>query len=136
MSFISKFATIAILGALMAIPAAAAPRIVGPRIVRVPHVVVNPYVPFAGFGYYKSPGWYYPGYAVVPNTGEVRIDTHLKDASLFVDGGYVGPVNKFKKFSLKPGNHDIALRDGYGSDLFNERVHVIAGKSIEVRPSA
>jgi len=135
MTLLSKSAAIAVLGTLMAIPAAAAPRFVGPRIVTVPRVVVRPYVPFAGFGYY-SPGWYYPGYAVVPNTGEVRIDTHLKDASLFVDSGYVGPVTKFKKFSLKPGTHDIELRDGYGSVLFDERVHVIVGKSVEVRPSA
>ena len=59
----------------------------GPRA-----VVVAPY------GYGWGPGWYgygwygpygAPGYAV-PNTGEVKIVTHMKDAPVYVDVGYAG----------------------------------------------
>jgi hypothetical protein len=70
---------------------------------------------------------------VRPNTGEVKIDTDMKDASLYIDGGFVGPVRKFKKVELRPGNHDIELRDTSGSRLFDRRVQVIVGKSIELR---
>jgi hypothetical protein len=44
-------------------------------------------------------------YTIRPATGEVKLDTHLKDASVYVDGGYVGQ-SEFKKFRPS-GNHDI-----------------------------
>jgi hypothetical protein len=111
---------------------------VGSRVVLGPRVVVRSYAPFGRYGYY-GPGWgypLYPTYAVRQNTGEVKIDTHMKDASLYVDGGYVGPVGKFKKFSLSPGNHDIELRDTTGRHVFDQRVHVLVGVSIQLRPNS
>jgi hypothetical protein len=57
----------------------------------------------------------------------------MKDASLYIDGGFVGPVRKFKKVELRPGNHDIELRDESGGRLFDRRVQVIVGKSVELR---
>jgi len=135
MSLITKALGITLLGSWMAMPALAAPQFVLNRPALGGRVVVGPrtYVPYGRFGYF-GPGWYYPSYSIVPNTGEVKIDTHLKDAALFVDGGYVGPISKFKRFSLSPGNHDIELRDAYGGHIFDQRVHVIVGKSVEVRP--
>jgi len=150
MSFISKALGIALLGLCVSTPAMAARVvvaqrarvgsrvIVGSRVVLGPRVVVRSYAPFGWYGYYGS-GWaypVYPGFAVRPNTGEVKIDTHLKDASLYVDGGYVGPVSKFKKFSLSPGNHDIELRDSSGGQIFNRQVQVLVGKSVELRPAS
>jgi PEGA domain-containing protein len=95
-----------------------------------------------GGGFYGpvwwGPGWYGPwwgpAYAPYPLTGNVKIVTHDKSDSVYVDGGYVGVTRKVKKFPLRPGNHDIALRDPRGHTFFQERVYVIAGKTIDIRP--
>src|SRR3989442_6933251 len=112
-----------------------APVIVRPYVVR-PYVV-RPYTYFyygygAGwYGYNWGPGWYYPSRQAA--TGEVKIDTHLKNASLYVDGGYVGPIDKFKKFDLTPGNHEIELRDVSGLTIIMETVQVLVGKTVEIK---
>src|ERR1051326_5396747 len=79
-----------------------------------------PYVYPYRYGFY-GPRWYYPGYPgrylVVPagpTTGEVKIKTHMKSGSVYVDGGFAGPTDKMKKFNLRPGNHDIEVRDPSG----------------------
>jgi hypothetical protein len=137
MSRISKGLGIAVLGLCMSAPLMAAQVAVGSRVVAGPRVIVRSYAPFGWYGYgYYGPGWGYPAYpvyAVRPNTGEVKIDTDMKDASLYVDGGFVGPVRKFKKFELRPGNHDIELRDASGGRLFDRRVQVVVGKTVELR---
>jgi hypothetical protein len=107
----------------------------GRHVVVRPSVVVRPYGFYRPFGFGYAPGWYHPygyAYTIRPATGEVKLDTHLKDASVYVDGGYVGPIGKFKKFSLRPGNHDIEVRDSGGS-IFERKVQVIADKSVELR---
>jgi len=38
----------------------------------------------------------------------------MKDASVFVDGGYAGTVGKLKTFHLRPGAYNIELRDHDG----------------------
>ena len=91
-----------------------------------------------GWGWY-GPGWYYgPGWGpayYIPNAGKVKIVTPDKNASVYVDGGYAGTVAKLKKFSLRPGNHDIALRDPDGRTFYQERVQVIPGKTTEIHAS-
>jgi hypothetical protein len=143
MSWISKGLGIAILGLCMSAPMSAtlmaAQVVVGSRVVVGPRVIVRSYAPFGWYGYgygYWGPGWVYPAYpvyAVRPNTGEVKIDTDMKDASLYIDSGFVGPVRKFKKVELRPGNHEIELRDASGGRLFDKRVQVIVGKTVEFR---
>ena len=111
---------------------------------RVPPIIVRPYYvqpyyvqPYYGFGYWNGPGWYYPGQRayVIPQSrsGEVKLVTKFKDASVFVDGGYAGVAEKLKHFDLPPGNHDIELRDPSGRTIFQERVQVILGKTTEIR---
>jgi len=95
----------------------------------------------AGWGWgpgWYGPGWYgawSPGFYYGPGPGKVKIVTPDKNASVFVDGGYVGPVAKAKKFPLRPGNHDVELRDLNGHVLFHERVQVIRGRTTEVHTS-
>jgi hypothetical protein len=139
MRWYSKLAGIAIFIGVMEAPSMAAPQrvVVGPRIGGRP-VIVRPYRPYFyyGPGWYGYSPWYYswaPAYAVGPSTGEVKIDAHLKDASLYVDDGYVGPIDKFKKFHLRPGNHDIEVRGASGQTIFRERVQVILDKTTETR---
>lgn len=93
------------------------------------------YGPGWGYGWY-GPGWsgpwgWGPGY-YMPNAGKVKIVTPDKNASVYVDGGYAGPVAKLKKFSLRPGNHEISLRDPDGRTFYQERVQVIPGKTTEI----
>jgi hypothetical protein len=144
MSWISKGLGIAVLGLTLSAPSMAAQvraRVVvaQPRVVvaPAPRVVVRSYAPYGWYGYgYYGPVWgypAYPAYVVRPNTGEVKINTDMKDASLYIDGGYVGPVKKFKKVELRPGNHDVELRDGTGGRLYDRRVQVIVGKTVELR---
>jgi hypothetical protein len=115
--------------ALNVIPSASAQRIV---------VRAYPYYygGYYGSGFYYGPRWYYPGQAVYvarPTTGEVKIDTHLKNASVYVDGGYSGLTNKLKHFSLSPGNHNIEVRDAGGNVMFSQRVQVLVGQTTEIR---
>jgi hypothetical protein len=82
-----------------------------------------------------GPGWYAPyGYAPGPAVGSVKIDTKMKDAAVYVDGGYAGKVGQLKTFSLRPGTHDIELRDREGHSFYQERIDVIAGKTIKLTP--
>jgi hypothetical protein len=99
-------------------------------------VVRRPY-----YGFY-GPSVYYPYYyqtwgpqvyAAVPRLGNVKIDTHLKGASIYVDGGFAGTTGKLKQFSLQPGNHDIQVRNAAGGSLFQQRVQVLAGRTVEIK---
>jgi hypothetical protein len=100
-------------------------------------VLVRPYYRFYGPNMYY-PYYYYPSrvpqvYAAVPRLGEVKIDTRLRDASVYIDGGFAGRIQKLRKFSLQPGNHDIQIRNAGGQELFSERVQVLAGKTVEIK---
>lgn len=77
---------------------------------------------------YPYPYAYPPDY-MSQNFGYVKLDTHVKDASVFVDGGFADKVNKAKKFALRPGTHNIELRDSDGREIFHERIAVLVGKT-------
>ena len=94
---------------------------------------------------FYAPGWYGLGtygwgwcepYRVVPRpvTGKVKIETKAKDSMVYVDGGYVGTVKEIGTFPLKPGAHDIELRDPSGHTYFQQRVTVIEGKTVKLTP--
>jgi len=101
-----------------------------------PFVVVGGYY---GPAYY-GPGWYGPGWVAPygyysgPVTGSVKFDTKMKDAAVYVDGGYAGTVGKLKTFHLRPGSYNIELRDRDGHSFYQERIEVIAGKTLKLVP--
>jgi hypothetical protein len=108
----------------------------------VPAASARPIVFFRGYfgpawygpAYY---GWYGPGFVVpygapVPTVGKVKIDTKAKDAMVYVDGGYAGTVGQLKTFPLRPGGHDIELRDPSGNAFYQEHIDVVAGKTIKL----
>ena len=97
---------------------------------------------FVGIGrphYYG--GWYslywgpaYGGYYNVhPNSGEVKLDTKVKDARVFINGAYAGTTHQNKSMYLRPGNYNIEIREG-GQTRYAERVYVVAGKTLHLRP--
>lgn len=90
-------------------------------IERVP--VFDPFFPY--------PYPYPPGY-LARNYGYVKVKTHGRDASIYVDGGYAVRTKKNKEFALRPGNHDIELRDRSGRTFFQERVAVMVGQTTKV----
>jgi hypothetical protein len=86
--------------------------------------------PFYPYGYYPYP----PSY-MAANFGEVKIDTHEKDAAVYIDGGYAGKIKEAKKFALRPGNHEVELRDPDGQTYFQEQVAVTVGQTTKLHVS-
>jgi hypothetical protein len=104
-----------------------------PSLIASPRVFVKPRFGFySGPAYHGYPNWYRgPVYFPAPITGELKIKTEDKDARVYVDGGYLGIVRKISKFDLRPGNHDIELRDARGNALFEQRVAIVPGRTTE-----
>ena len=109
-------------------PAASAQRIRGRVVVVGPGPFFGPFYPY--YGYYPYP----PAY-MAANFGEVEFKTHLKNAKVYIDGGYAAQIKETKKFALRPGNHDIELRDSDGQTLYQERVAVTIGQTTKLHVS-
>ena len=92
-------------------------------------VIVRP-APFWWYDPFWGPAYYAP----YPSdyTGNVKIVTKRKGDAIYVDDGFAGVTGKLKKFALKPGNHTIALRDSDDRTYYHRRIHVIAGKTVEI----
>ena len=84
------------------------------------------------WGPYWGPAWggYYLGN---PNAGEVKLDTKVKDAEVFIDGSYAGTTKQNKSMYLRPGSYNIEVREG-GQTAFAQRVYVTAGKTLHLHP--
>jgi hypothetical protein len=92
--------------------------------------------PYWGWGPYYPYGYYpYPPYYMAANYGEIKFDTHEKYADVYIDGGYAGRLKDTKKFALKPGNHEIQVRNDEGQTLFNEQVAVTVGHTTKLHLS-
>jgi PEGA domain len=120
---------------IMLVPASASARGFGGRI-----VVGGPFVG----GYWGGPYWggywgpygygpYWGGYYAYPNSGEIKLDTKVKDAQVFINGAYAGTTQEDKKLHLRPGNYNIEIREG-GRTQFSEKVYVAAGKTLHLHP--
>jgi PEGA domain len=86
--------------------------------------------PYAGP--YWGPGWG-PGYDRYPNTGEVKLDTKVKDALVFVNGSYAGTVHHNKTLHLKPGTYTIEIREP-GRVPYTKRIYVALDKTLHLHP--
>ena len=91
-----------------------------------------------GYGFY-GPGWYAPYwgpygyYNGFPNSGEVKLDTKVKDAEVFINGSFAGTTKENKTMHLRPGNYSLEIREN-GHDMFSQQVYVAAGKTIHLHP--
>jgi PEGA domain len=93
-------------------------------------VTVGPgyYRPF--WGSYWGPAY---GYYYAPNAGEVKLDTKVKDAGVFINGAFAGTTHDNKTMHLRPGTYNIEIREA-GRTAFAERVYVVAGKTLHLHP--
>ena len=98
-------------------------------------IVVQPAPVFFPGPYWWGPYPYaYPGDYLSAHYGFVKIDKHHQDKndSVYIDGGYAAKLKDAGKFALKPGNHDVELRDRSGHRIYEERVAVVIGKTTKV----
>ncbi len=108
-------------------------------IVRPHHRYVPAYTYYYGPGYtYYDPRYYteVPATRLYPadsRTGEVEIETHLRDAMVYVDGGFAGNVRKLDEFRLSAGTHDIELRDASGFMLYHQVIDVLPGRTTKIK---
>jgi hypothetical protein len=119
--------------AMLPMTAAARARVgvfIGPRFGFAPYG-------FAPYGWY---GWYGPyygmypyGYFGPPAAGEVKLDTNIKDAQVFIDGHYAGTVGQLKTITMRPGSYDIEIR-APGRAPFRQDIYVVAGKTLKLHP--
>jgi hypothetical protein len=94
-------------------------------------VIINRVPVFDPFFPYAYPYGYGPDY-VSRYYGYVKVKPHGREASIYVDGGFAMQTKKNKEFALRPGTHDIELRDHDGRTLFQERVAVTVGQTTKV----
>ena len=91
---------------------------------------------FYGSGFY-DPFWGPYGYAPYvnqyANTGQVKIETKVKEAEVFVNGGFAGTVKDAHNLHLRPGQYTIEVRY-HGQPGFSEKVYVTAGKTVKLNP--
>jgi len=123
-------ATVASAGTRTAMTSAAPAAPLASRPVVAQRVVIVRRAPL----WWYDPWWgpaYYP-YPTASYTGTVKILTERKGDSIYVDDGFAGVTGKLKKFPLAPGTHDITLRDSDHRTVYKTRVHVIAGKTVEL----
>ena len=88
------------------------------------------YSPFWGPYWGPAYGGYYYAH---PNSGEVKLDTKVKDAQVFINGAFAGTTHQNKSMYLRPGSYNIEIREA-GRTRFAERVYVVAGKTLRLRP--
>jgi len=90
------------------------------------------YAPY--WGAYWGPYWgpYY-GYMYAPNSGEVKLDTKVKDAQVFINGAYAGTTGENKTMHLRPGNYNLEIKEN-GADRYSESIYVTAGRTLKLHP--
>jgi len=88
--------------------------------------------PYWGWGGWGPYGYWGPGYAY-PNTGEVKIDTKVKDAQVFLNGSYAGTTQEDKKMHLRPGSYNLEIKE-HGQSMFAQKIFVTPGRTLKIHP--
>ncbi len=90
------------------------------------------YAPYWG-PYWGYGGWGNGGYYANPYAGEVKLDTKVKDAQVFINGAYAGTTHENRSMHLRPGNYNIEIREG-GRTQYAEKVYVVARQDAAPAP--
>jgi hypothetical protein len=97
-------------------------------------IIVQRFDPFFDPFWYAYP-YPYPPYYMAANYGEVKIDPNHRFADVYIDGGYAATITKSKKFALRPGTHEIALKNSDGVTFYHRKVAVLVGQTTKLRVS-
>jgi len=73
------------------------------------------------------------GITAVLSSAASSFDTKMKDASVFVDGGYAERW-KLKRSNCGRGSYNIELRDHDGHSFYQSALEGIAGKTLKLVP--
>jgi hypothetical protein len=84
------------------------------------------------WGPYWGP-WGYGPYDAYPNSGEVKLDTKVRDAQVFINGAYAGTTHDNRTMHLRPGTYNIEIRE-VGRTAFAQKLFVVAGKTLHLHP--
>lgn len=68
-----------------------------------------------------------------PDAGQVKLDTKVKGAEVFVNGAYAGTAGDLKSMWLRQGSYNLEVRSP-GRARYAERIYVVNGKTLHVRP--
>lgn len=68
-----------------------------------------------------------------PTAGELKLDTKVKDAEVFINGAFAGRAGKIKSMYMSPGAYSVELR-APGRARYAERVSIVAGKTVKLHP--
>jgi len=88
------------------------------------------------YGGFYRPYWgpYWGGYYYAhPNSGEVKLDTKVKDAQVFINGAYAGTTHENKSIYLRPGTYNIEIKQGTATP-FAQKIYVVSGKTMHLHP--
>lgn len=96
---------------------------------------------FVGGPVFAPYGWYAPYYGAYPYgpyvagpiAGEVKLDTKVKNAEVYINGAFAGLTGDLKTIHMRPGTYDFDIRNGGGSS-FQQRVYVLAGRTVKLHP--
>jgi len=88
---------------------------------------------YAPYGPYWGPGPYGRFYYGNPYAGEIKLDTKVKNAEVYINGAFVGTTHDAKKMHLRPGSYKIEIRE-LGKTRFAEQVYVTPGRTLHLHP--
>jgi hypothetical protein len=83
-------------------------------------------------GPYWGPYWG-PAYYGYPVAGQIKLDTKVRNAAVFIDGAFAGTTHETKSMHLRPGSYNIEIREG-GLTKYAERIYIVAGKTLHLHP--
>jgi len=92
------------------------------------------YAPYWG-PYWGPYGYATPYYGEVyyPNAGQVKLDTKVKDAMVYINGAYAGTTHDNKTMHLHAGSYKIEIKQA-GVTKYSDQVMVAAGNTIHINP--
>ncbi len=86
------------------------------------------------YGYYSPamyhPGWY-TGFSQQAGMGEIRLQSNLKDADVFIDDAWAGKLKDLKILWLEPGAYNLKVQaENYAP--FTVRIYVLSSITLKV----
>ena len=79
-----------------------------------------------------SQDWYRD--AAPSNMANINIQTPLRAGSVYLDGRFVGTVDRVRDLPVLPGTHNLELRGPDGRTLYEASVAAVAGETVALRP--